>query len=94
MPQDCGARDMRFLTVVAVLVIAAGCDSGLPKVYPVTGKVVSKGKGLVKDLAGYNVQFQSLTDPKELPGGVIAEDGSFTVAFISSAYPPAALIED
>ena len=63
---------------LAALFALAGCDSG-PKVYPVKGKVVSKGKGDVKDLAGYNVQFQSVSDPAELPGGAIEEDGSFTL---------------
>jgi hypothetical protein len=64
-----------FLLVVAI----AGCGPGLPKVYPVTGKVVYKGKGPAKDLTGYNVQLQSTSDPKELPGGLIAEDGTFTL---------------
>jgi hypothetical protein len=41
--------------------------------------VVSKGKGHVKDLAGYSVQFQSVNDPAELPGGSIEADGSFTL---------------
>ena len=67
------------LAAFLMLGLAAGCGPGLPKVYPVTGKVVTKGKGPAKDLTGYNVQLQSLTDPKELPGGVIAEDGTFTL---------------
>ena len=50
----------RFLTVFLAsgMFLSLGCDSG-PKVYPVKGKVVNKGKGHIKDLAGYNVQFQS-----------------------------------
>jgi hypothetical protein len=40
---------------------------------------VYKGKGPARDLTRYNIQFQSLTDPKELPGGEIAEDGTFTL---------------
>ena len=67
------------LAACLMLVLTAGCGPGLPKVYPVTGKVVDKGKGPAKNLTGYNIQFQSLTDPKELPGGVIAEDGTFTL---------------
>jgi hypothetical protein len=67
------------ISIALVSMLIAGCDPGLPKVYPVTGKVVYKGKGPAKDLTGYNVQFQSTTDPKELPGGVIAEDGTFTL---------------
>jgi hypothetical protein len=66
-------------SILAGAVLAtAGCDSG-PKVYPVIGKVVSKGPGNVKDLAGYSIQFQSTTDPKELPGGPIQADGTFTL---------------
>src|SRR5919199_1090952 len=70
----------RFLSaLLAVTLFAAtGCDSG-PKVYPVKGRVVSKGKGHVKDLAGYSVQFQSTSDPAEAPGGPIEEDGTFTL---------------
>jgi hypothetical protein len=67
------------LSVLLFLGLSAGCGPGLPKVYPVTGKVVYKGKGPARDLTRYNIQFQSLTDPKELPGGEIAEDGTFTL---------------
>ncbi len=71
----------RFLSAVlaGTLVAWTGCSSGLPKVYPVQGKVVNKGKGHVKDLAGYNIQFQSITEPGEMPGGQIEEDGTFTL---------------
>ena len=68
----------RYL-VLLLLGTVAGCGPGLPKVYPVTGKVVYKGKGKARDLTRYSIQFQSLTDPKELPGGEIAEDGTFTL---------------
>ena len=66
------------VVLVGALAALAGCNSG-PKVYPVKGKVVNKGKGNVKDLAGYNVQFQSVSDPAETPGGPIDEDGTFTL---------------
>src|SRR5262245_49586875 len=71
----------RFLSLLlaATLVALTGCDSGLPKVYPVKGSVVNKGKGHVKDLAGYSIQFQSVNDPTEMPGGTIEEDGTFTL---------------
>jgi hypothetical protein len=71
----------RFLSalVAGSLFTLAGCGPRLPKVYPVRGKVVSKGKGHVKDLAGYNLQFQSVSDPEEMPGGRIEEDGTFTM---------------
>ena len=68
-----------FLTLAVSLLIAAGCGPGLPKVYPVTGKVINKGKGHVKDLTGYNVQFESITEPGEMPGGRIEENGTFTM---------------
>src|SRR5438046_210394 len=67
------------LVLSVALLGLAGCGDGLPKVYPVQGKVVSKGKGSVKDLAGYNGQCQSGTDPAEMPGGAIGEDGTFTL---------------
>jgi hypothetical protein len=72
------SRSLGTLLTGAVLALA-GCDSGLPKVYPVTGKVVNKGRGHVRDLAGYNVQFQSVTESEEMPGGRIEEDGTFTL---------------
>src|SRR5262245_2177175 len=74
------ASSPRFLSVLlaGTLCVLTGCDSG-PKVYPVQGKVVSKGKGHIKDLVGYNVQLQSVTEPAEMPGGQIEEDGTFTL---------------
>jgi hypothetical protein len=48
-------------------------------VYPVQGRIVNKGKGNVKELTGYTVQFQSTDDPTEMPGGQIEEDGRFTL---------------
>src|SRR5438094_7290419 len=63
--------------LAATLFGLAGCGPGLPNVYPVQGKVVNKGKGHVKDLAGYSVQFQSVAEPAEMPGGTIEQDGTF-----------------
>jgi hypothetical protein len=73
--------DPRFLSPLLIGILSAliGCGPGLPRVYPVKGTVVIKGKGHVKDLAGYNVQFQSVTDLEEMPGGRIEEDGTFTL---------------
>jgi hypothetical protein len=71
-------RRLLFVLLAGTVLTLSACDSG-PKVYPVTGKVINKGKGSVKDLAGYNVQFRSTTDPADLPGGAIEEDGSFTI---------------
>jgi hypothetical protein len=72
------ARRLAFVVLAGSLVALSACDSG-PKVYPVTGKVINKGKGSVQELAGYNVQFRSTTDPGDTPGGAIGEDGSFTL---------------
>ncbi len=65
--------------LAAAVLGQAGCNSG-PRLYPVTGIVVVKGKGPLKELAGYIVQFQSTTEPTELPGGVVGEDGAFALA--------------
>ena len=65
--------------VLAALVTAAGCGDPGPKLYPVRGTVVNKGKGSVKDLAGYIIQCQSVADPSYLPGGLVGEDGTFTI---------------
>jgi hypothetical protein len=64
--------------VLLAAILFAGCDSG-PKVCPVKGQIVNKGKGQVKDLAGYGVQFQSVSDPAEMPGGTIEADGAFAM---------------
>src|SRR5437660_8208446 len=75
-----GSRPALLPCVLSALLAAvAGCGPGLPKVCPVKGKVVTKGKGNAKDLAGYSVQFQSTNDPAELPGGPIEADGTFTL---------------
>ena len=71
-------RSARCLSSLLAISLIAGCDSG-PKVQPVKGQVVNKGKGQVQDLAGYSVQFQSVDDPAEMPGGTIEEDGTFVV---------------
>jgi hypothetical protein len=72
---------LRFLSALlaGTLFALTGCGPGLPRVYPVEGKVVHKGKGRVKDLAGYSIQFQSINEPEEMPGGTIEEDGTFTL---------------
>jgi hypothetical protein len=57
----------------------SGCADKLPPVFPVTGTVVLKGKGDVRRLKDMTLQFQSLTDPEEMPGATIQADGSFTL---------------
>jgi hypothetical protein len=70
----------RAVQVAAVaLVVLSGCGPRLPTVVSAKGTVVNKGKGPSLDLAGYQVQLQSLTEASEMPGGPIGEDGSFTL---------------
>jgi hypothetical protein len=70
----------RLLACGAVgLLVVTSCEPGPPKVYPVKGIIVNKGKGSVKDVVGYNVQLQSMTDPTEMPGGTVGEDGTFVL---------------
>ena len=78
MPCSRPARIACLVLLAAAVLGSAGCDSG-PKVYPVTGKVVNKGKGPAQDLAGYSVQFRSVSDPAETPGGMIEADGTFVL---------------
>jgi len=56
----------------------AGCESRGPEVHPVNGKVVFE-KGDLKKLAGANVEFESITDPKIHAYGAIKEDGTFSM---------------
>jgi hypothetical protein len=62
-----------------LIALAAGCGPDLPRVYPVKGTVVGRGGLAAGDLAGYGVQFQSVSVPAERPGGTIEEDGTFTL---------------
>lgn len=62
-----------------VLVLLAGCGQSGTKVYPVRGKLVYKGKGGVAWLAGGQVHFESVAEPKVTASGEIEEDGSFAV---------------
>jgi hypothetical protein len=66
----------RSALLTGTLIALAGGGTG-PKVYPVSGRVLTQGQ--VRDLAGYSVQFQSVSDPAEIPGGTIEEDGTFTL---------------
>ncbi len=59
-----------------VLMAVAGCGPGLPKTYPVKGKVVFKGGKPVTD---GRIQFQSSADPQNKALGDIDQDGSFSL---------------
>ncbi len=55
----------------------AGCGSG-PATHPVNGKVVWKGGGDAKELAGYGIALES-EDRKTSAAGEIKADGTFTI---------------
>ncbi len=76
---------LQFLfAAVAILPLLAGCGSSGPKVYPVEGKVVFKGKGGdMRHLIGGKVRFQSTTDPKVSPVGSIEDDGVFSMGTLA-----------
>ena len=67
---------MTRLLAALVLVGVVGCGGGMPRTYPVQGKVVFKGGKPVTD---GRVQFQSASDPQFKALGDIAQDGSFSL---------------
>src|SRR5262245_57499198 len=54
----------------------AGCGSGIPKTYPVKGRVVWEGGKPVTD---GRIEFQSLSDPSLRATGEIDDDGNFSL---------------
>ena len=82
----------RRLTIVAALcaglalpLVLAGCGSSGPKVYPVQGKVVFKGKGgNMRHLIGGKVRFRSTSDAGLTAVGSIEDDGVFSMAAIQN----------
>jgi hypothetical protein len=67
--------------LVTVVVGLAGCGDNLPPVFEVKGKVVFKdGKGNVRKLRDWTVQFQNVADEKDMPGATIEGDGNFVAA--------------
>jgi hypothetical protein len=65
---------LKMLAALALIVIT-GC-AGMPRTYPVKGKVVFKGGKAVTD---GKIQFQSATDPPFKALGDIEQDGSFAL---------------
>jgi hypothetical protein len=63
------------LAALALLGIV-GCGWGMPRTYPVKGKVVFKGGGPVTD---GRIQFQSAADPPFKAVGDIDNDGGFSL---------------
>ena len=67
----------RVMKVAAVALVAiVGCGWGMPRTYPVKGKVVFKGGTPVPD---GRIQFQSTTDPPVKALSDIDKDGSFSL---------------
>jgi hypothetical protein len=66
-----------LMKVAAIgLVGIVGCGSGMPKTYPVKGKVIFKENRPVTD---GRIQFQSASDPQLKALAEIGEDGSFAL---------------
>jgi hypothetical protein len=73
-----GMRHVSAVLLTAAVLGFSGCGDKYPPVYKVTGKVVFKGgKGNMHALAETaTLQFKSVTDPEEMPGSTIGEDGT------------------
>ncbi len=65
-----------LMAAAIALVGLGGCDSGLPKTYPVKGKVVFKGGRPVTD---GRIQFQRSNGSPIKAMGDIEKDGSFSL---------------
>jgi hypothetical protein len=74
----------------AVALLGAGCSGETgPKVYPVHGKVIFKGKGNMRQLLGGKVRLQSLADPSIAAVGEVEDDGVFSLgSFINEKALP------
>jgi hypothetical protein len=69
----------RAAALAAALLLAAavpGCGNGIPKTYPVKGKVVHKGG---KPVTYGRVEFQSKSHPELRAIGNIQTDGTFSL---------------
>jgi hypothetical protein len=71
-------RRVLGLAWVAVLAGLAGCGPGGPKTYPVSGKVVFKGKGEpAAALQGSFIRLEQVADPKITAVAEIEDEASF-----------------
>jgi hypothetical protein len=62
------------LIALCVGLAQSGCGDGLPKTYPVRGKVIFKGG---KPMTSGTVMVQSVTHPDIVASGDLGPDGSF-----------------
>jgi hypothetical protein len=69
-------RSWTLMTAAVALATIGGCGWGLPRTYPVKGKVVFMGGKPVTD---GRIQFQSTTDPQMKAVGDIDKDGGFSL---------------
>ncbi len=72
-----GGRAWAAAACVAVVVAAAGCDSG-PVTHPVNGRLELPG-GDVAKLAGSTIEVSKEGEPGQRSGGTIQADGRFTL---------------
>jgi hypothetical protein len=70
----CSLRAAVLAVVVLLAVTVAGCGKGIPRTYPVKGKVVHKGG---KPVTYGRVEFQSKAHPELRAAGGIQTDGTF-----------------
>jgi hypothetical protein len=65
-----------ILGTLCCLAVIAGCGSGIPRTYPVKGKVVFKGG---KPVQYGRIEFQSEADATLRATGEIGKDGTFVL---------------
>lgn len=70
-------RPVALAMAALALGVLTGCGSGLPKTYPVKGKVVYKDNQ--KPLTNGLIEFEPTADSGERASSSIEEDGSFTL---------------
>jgi hypothetical protein len=90
MPAARPAPTRRLAPACAALALfAAGCGAGNePKTYPVSGKVVYKGKGDAAQLEGGYVILEAVADPaKAVVQGQIDEGGTFALGSVIGGKP-------
>ncbi len=68
---------MRLAAVVAVLLLAAGCGDGRPKLVPAAGKVTLNGQSVVGGSMTFHPESGAL-DKGDRPSCQLQADGSFT----------------